>query len=291
MHQDPEVELEELGLLPAEAQIYIALIRNGPLGASAIANLTKVPRSSVYPTLNALIDKGLVEGGAGYGSRFSAVRAELALPSLIRREKEELVHRESVAKKLTEHLSSLAEPDETAPDELIQVIRSPRAVAERFERLQLEAERQIDIFTKPPFFNRSGNTAQEKVLRRGVRARSIYEKAALEDPAVKPYFRRWLSTGEEARIYDGELPHKMAIFDSQVVLMPLIMPGEQTRALLIRNPQLAQNLSLAFQFVWDRSEPVAPTSTKSSEKGTPPRADHAAQRISRNGRRGEPAKK
>jgi len=93
MNNDPEVELEELGLLPAEAQIYLALIRNGPLGASAIANVTKVPRSSVYPTLNALIDKGLVEGGAGYGSRFTAVRAELALPTLIRREKEELSHR------------------------------------------------------------------------------------------------------------------------------------------------------------------------------------------------------
>src|SRR6266478_1641630 len=169
MHQDPETELEELGLLPAEAQVYLALIRNGPLGASAIASVTKVPRSSVYPTLNALIDKGLVEGGAGYGSRFSAVRAELALPTLIRREKEELVHRESVAKKLTEHLSSLAEPVEAGPEELIEVIRNPRAVAGRFERLELEAERQIDIFTKPPFFMRPGNPPLKKALRRGVR--------------------------------------------------------------------------------------------------------------------------
>jgi hypothetical protein len=55
----------------------------------------------------------------------------------------------------------------------------------------------------------------------------------------------------------GELPHKLAIFDSQIVLMPLIRPGHQTKTFLIRHAQLAESLSLAFQFVWDRSEPVA----------------------------------
>jgi sugar-specific transcriptional regulator TrmB len=289
MHNDPEVELEELGLLPAEAQIYLALIRNGPLGASAIANITKVPRSSVYPTLNALVDKGLVEGGAGYGSRFSAVRAELALPSLIRREKEELLHRESVANKLTEHLSSLAEPVETAPAELIQVIRSPRAVSERFDRLQLEAERQIEVCTKPPYLNREGNEAEQKVLRRGVRARAIYEKAGIEDPAIKPYFHKWIAAGEEARIYDGELPHKLASCDSNVALIPLLLPGEQMKAVLIRHAQLVQTLSLGFEYLWERSEPVASPSKVSREKQ--PRTSRTSDRISRNGRRGQPAKK
>jgi sugar-specific transcriptional regulator TrmB len=289
MHNDPEVELEELGLLPAEAQIYLALIRNGALGASAIASVTKTPRSSVYPTLTALIDKGLVEGGAGYGSRFSAVRAELALPTLIRREKEELLHRESVAKKLTEHLSSLVEPVEAGPEELIEVIRSPRGVAERFERLELEAERQIDIFSKAPYFSRTGNPTLAKALRRGVRARSLYERTGLEDPGVKPYFAGWITAGEEARIYDGELPHKLAIFDSQIVLMPLIRPGEQTKTLLIRHPQLAQSLSLAFEHLWERSQPIATPSKTSAKQVT---TDHAARhRISRNGRRSQNAKK
>lgn len=291
MPEDPEVELEELGLLPAEAQIYLALIRNGALGASAIANVTKVPRSSVYPTLNALIDKGLVEGGAGYGSRFSAVRAELALPTLIRREKEELLHRESVAKKLTEHLSSLAEPVEGGPEELIEVIRSPRAVAERFERLVLEAERQIDVLTKPPFVLPAAfasNPAQEKAQRRGVRCRSLYEKASLEDAAIKPHVANWIAAGEEARLYDGELPQKLAIFDSQIVLVPLIRPREPMKTVLIRHPQLAQTLTLAFEYLWERSKPIAALNKPSAKQnGT----DHAGQRISRNGRRGQAAKK
>src|SRR2546425_9772600 len=131
MTDDFQLELQELGLLPAEAQVYIALVRNGALGGSAIASVTGFPRSSVYLTLNSLLDKGLVEGGAGRGSRFSVVPPEQALPSLVVQERASLVQRETLANKLGQRLSSLVEPVETSADELIQVIRSPRGVAER----------------------------------------------------------------------------------------------------------------------------------------------------------------
>lgn len=250
-------ELTQLGLTPTEAQIYLALIQNGPMGASAIAAATSLARTAVYPALGSLVDKGLVDAGEGYGSRFSVVPAEQALPHLMESDKEALLQRERLTSQILERISSMEELVETPPGELIQVLRSPRAVSERFERLQLEAERQIEVFSKAPYFNRDGNEAEQKVLRRGVRARAIYEKAGVEDPAIKPYFHKWIAAGEEARIYDGELPHKMVIFDSHVVLMPLFMPGEQMRALLIRNAQLAQSLSLAFEFLWERSKPLA----------------------------------
>lgn len=254
---DPQFELEELGLQPAEAQVYLALIRNGSLAASAIANLTEIPRSSVYPTLNSLLDKGLIQGGAGYGSRFSAIPPDRALPTLVRHEREQLLHHESIVEGLSAHLASLAEGSvETAPQDVIQVIRNPRAVADRFDRLQLEADKQIDSWIKAPFFCRPSNPAQEKAQKRGVKVRSLYERAVLDDPAVAPFLHKWVAAGEEARIYDGELPHKLAIFDKQVVLMPLIMPADQTRTVLIRHPQLAQSLSMFFEFLWRDAEPI-----------------------------------
>ncbi len=282
MASDPQFELEELGLLPAEAQVYLALVRHGPLVASAIAHLTEIPRSSVYPTLNALVDKGLVEAGAGYGSRFKAVPSETALPGLIRHEREQLSHRESLVKGLSEQLASLAEPLESVPEELIQVLRNPRAVAQRYDRLQLEAEQMIEVFCKAPFFAAGGNPAEEKTLRRGVRHRAIYEKAALEDPAIKPYFSNWLAKGEEARIYHGALPHKLAILDSKIALIPLFLPGQQMKAVLIQHAQLAQMLSLGFQYLWDRSEPIAAPKRKRASRPVPtpsqvkPQGKHAA---------------
>lgn len=252
--------LEKIGLPTAEAEIYLALVRAGtPMGASAIVTATGVPRGSIYPALSSLADKGLVEAEPGYGGRFSAIPAERALPFLIKREKEELAERETLAAALANELKSEHDPAETLlSSELIKVLKDPRVVAEHFERLQLETERQIDGFIKAPLFNVSNpeNPAQMKAIRRGVHYRGLYERAVLDDPAIEPYLANWVAKGEEIRVYDGKLPHKLAIFDSKIALMPLILPGEQLKALLIRNRQLAETLGHAFERFWEQSKPI-----------------------------------
>jgi sugar-specific transcriptional regulator TrmB len=266
MKHENRGELVELGLSPAEAQIYLVLLQNASLSASAIAAASGVSRSSVYQMLCSLADRGLIEAGTGYGSKFAVVAPDQALPALVARERETLAQREELASRLGQRLVALTNEVEGRPEELIQVIRDRRAVAERFVRLQLEAERQIVAFVKPPFFTRQGNPAQEKAQRRGVHYKGLYEKAALEEDGIKPYFHKWLTAGEEARIYDGELPHKLAIFDSKIALMPLILPGERMKAVLIRHPQLVQTLSLGFQFLWENAEPVARPSRKKTAR-------------------------
>src|SRR5688572_2658825 len=130
-------ELTQLGLTPTEAQVYLTLVQNGPMGASAIAAATGLARTAVYRTIGALVDKGFAEGGEGYGSRFSPVPAEKALPQLLAADQAALVHRERLTAQIIELISSLGEQAETVPDELLQVLRGPRALTERFERLQL----------------------------------------------------------------------------------------------------------------------------------------------------------
>lgn len=265
MQEKHLANLEKVGLSTAEAQIYLALVRRGaPMGASAVVAATGVPRSSVYPTLTRLTDMGLVEAEAGYGGRFSPVPAEQALPSLITREREELSQREQIAGELTKELKSLGEAAESnGESELIQVLRDPRVIGQRFERLQLEAKRQVDIMVRAPILNpRRDNPAQAKAQRRGIRFRCLYESAAIEDAEIKPYLEGWIAAGEEARVYDGKLPHKVAIFDAEVVLLPLIMAGEQMRALFIRHQELAEGLSMLFEFLWQQSEPISPIGGK-----------------------------
>ncbi len=257
MAEDIQIELQELGLLPAEAQVYLALVRNGALGGSAIASVTGFPRSSVYLTLNSLLDKGLVEGGAGHGSRFSVVPPEQALPSLVVQERESLAQREAVANKLGQRLSALVEPAEAVPEDLIQIIRNPRAVAERYDRLRLEAKQSVEVFAKAPIFSRPGpDPVLERVLRRGVLCRGVCEKAVLNDPAVGPYLARWIARGERVRIYDGKLPHKLALFDRRSVFVALTMPGDQMRTVFIRHPELANSLGILFDTFWAQSQPL-----------------------------------
>lgn len=265
MSHTDRAELVELGLSPTEAQVYLALVQSSAVSASTIASATGLSRTSVYQILCALADRGLVESGAGYGSKFAAVAPGRALPALVAQEEETLARRKELAERLSLRLATLAEPNETLPGELIEVLRTPRAVVERFERLQREAARQIDFFNKPPFFQRTGNPIQDKAQRRGVRYRGLYEKSGLENSAVTQFF----NPGEEARVYEGELPHKLAIFDAQIVLMPLIRPGEQTKTMLIRHPQLARSLTLAFEHLWERSVPLrGPTEKNAPDTDT-----------------------
>jgi len=142
-----------------------------------------------------------------------------------------------------------------------------------------------------------GNPLEEEGQKRGVHYRALYEKAVIEQPYVKPYLKAWIDGGEEARVFDGELPHKLMIFDRRIVMVPLIMPDAKTRALLIRHPQLAKSLTLLFEFWWAQAKPLEiedeltapalPTDLIKSAR----ESDHSNGRINRNGRRGRPTKK
>src|SRR5206468_2829186 len=137
-----------------------------------------------------------------------------------------------LAHPIVEELASVTSTKtDTQDTEHIQVFRDPRVAIDRSQRLQLGAKEQIDIFIKARFFGAADNPAQAKALRRGVRVRGLYEEAVLSAPEVRPYLRQWTSQGEVARIYKGELPHKLAIFDRQSILLPLITPGGIGRTL------------------------------------------------------------
>ena len=53
-------ELLNIGLSPYEAACYVCLLKNGSQKGKAVADLAKIPRTSVYPNLEELEKKGFV---------------------------------------------------------------------------------------------------------------------------------------------------------------------------------------------------------------------------------------
>ena len=251
--------VEGLGLSPTEARVYVALLGMGTVGAQAVADRLGLTRGAVYPALRSLVEKGLLQGGAGYGSRFRAAPPESAVADLIERQREELLARERLAKELTDVFLDLVAPAGEQDEEVVEMIRDRRAVANRFHRLELEAEREIDLFVKAPILSGKGNQPEKTVLSRGVRVRSLYERAVLSSPEIEPNLRGWVGAGEEARVYPGELPTKLALFDRRVALLPLESAREQQGfvSLVIRHRSLGSTLSLAFERLWESSEPLS----------------------------------
>ncbi len=257
MYSNFRLRLEQLGLTAAEAQVYLAVLVHGPLAAPAIASQTGIARTSVYPTLSALAEMGLIEGGVGHGSKFTAVPPGDSLPALIVREQQKLIERQQIARELAEALAPLAADNKSALEDSVQVIGTTRLLGERFQRLQLESTRLIECIVKAPILMpKLSNPVQQKTMARGVHYKGLYERAAIDDPNVQPFIKGWLAGGEEARVFDGELPNKMVIFDQEIVLTVLTRRVGHPADMMVRNAPFARSMSMLFDFFWQQSKPL-----------------------------------
>jgi sugar-specific transcriptional regulator TrmB len=296
MNSTHRAKLEQLGLSPLEAHVYLAILHHGPLAAAAIASETRIPRTSIYPIVCSLADKGLVEGGAGYGSKFAAVGPDEALPALVAREKQRISEREEIAEELAETLAPLAADTDTALDDTVQVVRTPQVISERFQRLQLETARLSESFIKAPILS-FPNPAQKKARRRGVQYRALYERAVIEDPRITPYLEDWLSGGEEVRVYDGELPYKLVLCDREVVLLTLVRRSGQPSAMVVRHAPFAKSIGVLFDYFWQQAKPfdLEQRQTAPTRNGSPghvgPNRDHALPRLRRKAARSPSTRK
>ncbi len=268
--------LKDLGFSDVEAKVYLALIQQGSLSAPALAELTGAPRSSIYLVLRGLKDKGLIEGGAGYGSRFSAIAPGKALNTLFQQERELIDRREVLAGQVLPELeAAFREGIDESDEQMIEVLRSGPSISERYDRLQLEAEQSIDVLVKAPaVLTRRGNPAEIQSLKRRVRNRGLYEEQALTAPEIEPHLSTWVAAGEQIRTYRGELPVKMALIDRRAALLALPTPGSGSNytAIIVRHASVGAALGMLFDHLWEQSQPYRPESrTRSTQRHGAPR--------------------
>lgn len=261
--EDPSVgQLVALGLARYEARVYLALIRRESYTAAEAAREAEVPRQRIYDVLDALVRRRLAVAHPGRVATFSATDPELALTRLMSEQREALDRMERVSTGLAASLLPVWSEGRSQSDPLdyIEVLRDPRAIAERFNDIQEHATHELLSFNKPPFVTPTENTAGVKAVRRLSRvqgaARAVYTHDVLDDPDVTGNVEQFGRAGEEARFTD-DLPLKFVIADASLVLcdMPDPVAGTgATTALFIEHPALAGCLRLAFQAVWAQAK-------------------------------------
>ncbi|MFD7608516.1 TrmB family transcriptional regulator [Streptomyces mirabilis] len=257
-------DLTALGLARYEARVYLALVRRESYTAAEVAREADVPRQRVYDVLDALVRRRLATVRPGRVATFSAVAPELATARLMALQRESLERLEQMSSALVTALLPVWSDGRTKTDPLdyIEVLRDPKAIAERFADIQEQAGRELLSLSQRPFLtpvaNTEGIAAVRRLCRAGGRARAIYTHEALNDAEVLEHVRCFSEAGEEAR-FIAELPLKLIIADASLVLcdMPDPVAGTgATTALYIEHPALANCLQLAFQSLWDRAEPT-----------------------------------
>jgi len=81
--------LKSFGLSEYEAKALLALLSKGTLTAKEIAEIAKIPRTSVYDVMNSLVAKGLVEA-FGKPLKFKALSSEEIIALLSRKVERDL---------------------------------------------------------------------------------------------------------------------------------------------------------------------------------------------------------
>lgn len=251
--------LLSLGLTGYEASAYVALTRRGRATGAEVARIAGLPRQRIYDVLDGLVGRGLAAVEPGRPARYTALSPEDAVSALLAEHRASLERMQRDAAEAVKLLTPAYRDGRSENDPLsyIEVLRESAAIAKRFGELEASAQREILVFTKPPYaVPPAENVEGLELLSRGVVARSVYERSVYDDPDVVAAVRRFMEAGEQARVVD-ELPLKLVLIDERVALFTMEDPvagSAELTIMVVEHPGFARLLKLAFEHAWGSGE-------------------------------------
>ncbi|WP_017318497.1 TrmB family transcriptional regulator [Mastigocladopsis repens] len=259
--------LSELGLTGYEAAAYLALLGRSSFTPTELAARAKIPRQRIYDVLESLEEKGLCISKDTSPRSYFANAPDLALEALsgqraeaLERERQQMVAR---TKELIEDLSPVYQVGrgQNDPLEYIDVLGNPSRIASKALALAQTVRVRVNSCIKRPLIVTQEQNWRliREPLSRGVSYRAIYETSALEDEELRIWLATFHAWGQQIRLIP-ELPIKMQAFDDNIVLIsmqdPVGSPPSFT-ALAIRHSGMVAMINLAFEQLWERSEPYS----------------------------------
>jgi sugar-specific transcriptional regulator TrmB/DNA-binding CsgD family transcriptional regulator len=244
--------LDVLGLDDPEATAYKQLIEVPDGTADDLAAALGWRTVEARRILSSLEDKGLVARATSGPGRFVASPPAIALGALVVQRQDELRSAQLELAALTERYRGAAR--ERSVSDVVDVVRGPQAVRQRFLQLQRTAEREVQMLVKSDFVavTPEEHDDEEVAVARGVSYRVVVERANLERPGFFEGAVSSIESGVEARVTQS-LPLRMIIADRQLGLVPLFSSDQADQgggALMIHPSGLLDALQLMFDLVW-----------------------------------------
>ena len=247
--------LETLGISEIEERVYEALLdRSGATSAELERDLA-LPARKLERVIGQLEQKGLATRTTGQPRRYIPASPDIAVEALVLRRQDELHRARAEIQRLQERAT------EGAGDrrQMIELITTHEAERHVFEQMQHAAKHELIFLERPPILiagPEQPNETQMKALARGVRYRSIADKAFLEIPGVPTRIRADMEAGEEVRVV-SQLPFKMVMADRSIALIPLNLERPGSPTLLVRSSALLDAFYAMFELLWGQAAPIA----------------------------------
>jgi sugar-specific transcriptional regulator TrmB len=276
--------LEALGITVEEERAYRILLTRRLASAVDLApELSLAPRPT-QRLLDALAAKGLATHSPEQPRRYMAVLPEFAVEAIVSQRHAQLERARAAIADLSAHAARARDASERG--EMVELVTSRDAERRIFEQAQHLARDEVVTLVRPPLRVTRLDTsfeqdqgAQRNARARGVRYRSIVDSDYLALPGAPARVLHESESGEEIRVFP-ELPFKVAIFDRRTAFIPLDLRQPDGPTLLVRSSALLDALYELFESLWQRSTPIAFTSTGISTHAAPAaRLPEAAARL------------
>jgi len=242
-----EKTLQALGLSEREAKIYLALLELGETTVGPIANKTRIQHAKVYPTLEKLIDKGLVSFVIKLKTKhFQAQNPKLLLNIL--KEKERSL--EEILPKLQQKRKFSKTPQTST------IYEGYKAIKSMFEQILEELNKNSyyyafafkDEYLSSPTVSQFLRNIHQKLAEKQVDDRLIANKS------IKKEFRKNYSGIRSAkmRFTSINLPLGLMIINNRIINWTW---GKRPTAIEIKSEQIAQQYKKFFLEIWKISKP------------------------------------
>jgi DNA-binding CsgD family transcriptional regulator len=245
--------LAAAGLTDLEELAYVTLLSGSAALPDRLAERLGLAVEELTPAIASLIDSGLV--GHGQSGLFAAP-PDVAVEALLLRRAAEL-------QEVRLRISGLVDTYRTGlparrSHDFVEILGDAAEVRRCFEDLQRAAEYELAGFCRAPFVvPHEENDTELEMLARGIRYRSVYERAVLEAPDAVAHVTSFITAGEHARVI-GRVPMKLCIIDRKYALVPVTIsgPDNQTTGLLVQESSLLEALVALFEEIWEKATPL-----------------------------------
>lgn len=242
--------LDVLGLGPEEEDAYRVLLTLPETDAEALALALELPLSRVTDMLPVLIDRGLAKQVSD--TRYVAVAPDTSVVSLLADRLDALRRGYDALSGLEQVYREARARHGCAPG--VETVRGGEAIRSRLGQLQRRANDQVRAFVCPPLITLdSGSEIRQDARARGVRFRTLYERAILDDAAAMKVVRKAVDRGVRAR-FAAMLPLKMLIVDMQAAC--IVETSDSSVALVTEHPALVTMADALFEQMWPTAVPA-----------------------------------
>jgi sugar-specific transcriptional regulator TrmB len=256
----PNGAFAAVGLSEIQEQLYRLLVTHPGGSVAQVASRVGLPVDEVATVLDELQSMGFVSRSASRDPHYRPTPPALVTEIRVRQHEQQLQRVRVEAAKLQEAFESSTVQDGLLS--LIEVVTGRGAVVQRVMQWQAAAEREIQVLDRPPYVSTDRKVTESEVehLRRGVRARVIYDTSALDLPGQPAALRMLAAEGEDARVLNG-VPLKLMIADERTAIVPLALDETGVDGIVVMhaNPLIVAMKTL-FESLWREATPVGPAS-------------------------------